>query len=423
VATQGWFESDQDFIKRAQRENLEKTTGMRQGFFESEDDYIKRATKEALRKNTGLTQGFFESEDDYIKRANRTFLEKKSGTHQGFFESENAYLERASMAVLKQQSGLTQGWFESEESFRNRAMKELAAHPPHYRQNNALYYDQSMQTSNAPPTQYHYAQPLPRKKILNLPFPESYVVSAICAVLTFFLYRFMATHFTFEPVWVLLPVGIAAVVAGFFADSDGSAISATEGLGSAISWLYMIISTFIQDGVTLGNILLTPITLFFVVILAILPSATFAPPLFYIAHRIKKRCLNQKGKSVKPYEHLANTAAPQSRRASSSGSESSAVQGYMIIDDTCIIPGRGIVVTGLIHNAAFKKGQVVSVFESTHDTSWTKKFDVVVVGIEKDHKLLEQAEPGDVIGLLLRRTDSDIRENDIIAGNALLIMQ
>jgi len=73
----------------------------------------------------------------------------------------------------------------------------------------------------------------------------------------------------------------------------------------------------------------------------------------------------------------------------------------MPIEDVFGIKGRGTVVTGRVERGTVKVGEEVEIvgFKDTHKTT--------VTGVEMFHKMLDQAEPGDAVGCLLRGVDRD----------------
>ena len=81
----------------------------------------------------------------------------------------------------------------------------------------------------------------------------------------------------------------------------------------------------------------------------------------------------------------------------------------MPVEDVFSIKGRGTVVTGRVEQGVIKVGETVDVvgFKETSQT--------VVTGVEMFHKMLDEAEPGDAVGLLLRGVDRD----DIERGQVL----
>ena len=73
----------------------------------------------------------------------------------------------------------------------------------------------------------------------------------------------------------------------------------------------------------------------------------------------------------------------------------------MPVEDVFSIKGRGTVVTGRVEQGVVKVGDTVDVV-GIKESSQT-----VVTGIEMFYKMLDEAEPGDAVGLLLRGVDRD----------------
>jgi len=73
----------------------------------------------------------------------------------------------------------------------------------------------------------------------------------------------------------------------------------------------------------------------------------------------------------------------------------------MPVEDVFGIKGRGTVVTGRVERGTVKVGEEVEIvgFGETRKS--------VVTGVEMFHKLLDQAEPGDAVGCLLRGVERD----------------
>ena len=82
----------------------------------------------------------------------------------------------------------------------------------------------------------------------------------------------------------------------------------------------------------------------------------------------------------------------------------------MPIEDVFGIKGRGTVVTGRVERGMVKVGQQIDIV-GIRDTSST-----VVTGVEMFHKLLDEGEPGDAVGVLLRGIDRDgIERGQVLA--------
>ena len=73
----------------------------------------------------------------------------------------------------------------------------------------------------------------------------------------------------------------------------------------------------------------------------------------------------------------------------------------MPVEDVFGIKGRGTVVTGRVEQGVVKVGQDVEIVGMKDTTSTT------VTGVEMFHKELDEGEPGDALGLLLRGIDRD----------------
>ena len=73
----------------------------------------------------------------------------------------------------------------------------------------------------------------------------------------------------------------------------------------------------------------------------------------------------------------------------------------MPVEDVFGIKGRGTVVTGRVERGTVKVGEEVEI------VGFTENRKTVVTGVEMFHKLLDQAEPGDAVGCLLRGVERD----------------
>ena len=83
----------------------------------------------------------------------------------------------------------------------------------------------------------------------------------------------------------------------------------------------------------------------------------------------------------------------------------------MQIEDVFSIKGRGTVATGRVDRGTVKVGEEVEIVGLHHDIG-----KVVVTGVEMFHKLLDYAEPGDAVGLLLRGVErEDIERGQVLA--------
>ena len=83
----------------------------------------------------------------------------------------------------------------------------------------------------------------------------------------------------------------------------------------------------------------------------------------------------------------------------------------MPVEDVFSIKGRGTVVTGRVEQGIIKVGDTVDIV-GIKETSNT-----VVTGVEMFHKMLDEAEPGDAVGLLLRGVDRDeVERGQVLAA-------
>ena len=82
----------------------------------------------------------------------------------------------------------------------------------------------------------------------------------------------------------------------------------------------------------------------------------------------------------------------------------------MPVEDVFAIKGRGTVVTGRVERGMVKAGQQVEIvgIKPTEST--------VVTGVEMFHKTLDEGEPGDAVGLLLRGVErDDVERGQVVA--------
>ena len=83
----------------------------------------------------------------------------------------------------------------------------------------------------------------------------------------------------------------------------------------------------------------------------------------------------------------------------------------MSIEDVFSIKGRGTVPTGRVERGTVKVGDEIEIVGLHHEPRKT-----VVTGLEMFHKLLDEAEPGDAVGALLRGIDrGDIERGQVLA--------
>ena len=83
----------------------------------------------------------------------------------------------------------------------------------------------------------------------------------------------------------------------------------------------------------------------------------------------------------------------------------------MPVEDVFSIKGRGTVVTGRVEQGVVNVGQEVEIV-GIKDTSNT-----VVTGVEMFHKTLDEGEPGDAVGVLIRGVDrDDVERGQVLAA-------
>ena len=83
----------------------------------------------------------------------------------------------------------------------------------------------------------------------------------------------------------------------------------------------------------------------------------------------------------------------------------------MPIEDVFSIKGRGTVVTGRVEKGIVKVGDQVEIVGIKDTTTTT------VTGVEMFHKLMDEAEPGDAVGVLLRGVDrDDVERGQVLAA-------
>jgi len=81
----------------------------------------------------------------------------------------------------------------------------------------------------------------------------------------------------------------------------------------------------------------------------------------------------------------------------------------MPVEDVFSIKGRGTVVTGRIERGTIKVGEAVEIVGLRDEI-----MDTVVTGVEMFHKMLDQGQAGDNVGLLLRGIDRDEVERGMV---------
>ena len=84
----------------------------------------------------------------------------------------------------------------------------------------------------------------------------------------------------------------------------------------------------------------------------------------------------------------------------------------MPVEDVFSIKGRGTVPTGRVERGVIKAGQEIEIVGLHHDIR-----KVVVTSLEMFHKMLDEAEAGDAVGLLLRGVErEDIERGQVLAA-------
>jgi elongation factor Tu len=83
----------------------------------------------------------------------------------------------------------------------------------------------------------------------------------------------------------------------------------------------------------------------------------------------------------------------------------------MPVEDVFTIKGRGTVVTGRIERGAIETGDAVEIVGLQDDI-----MDTVVTGVEMFHKILDEGQAGDNVGLLLRGMDRDEVERGMVVA-------
>ena len=87
----------------------------------------------------------------------------------------------------------------------------------------------------------------------------------------------------------------------------------------------------------------------------------------------------------------------------------------MPVEDVFNIKGRGTVVTGRFETGIVKPGDTIEI------VGIKEKTETVVTGVEMFHKLLDQGEPGDAVGLLLRGVErGDIERGQVICAKGAI---
>ena len=84
----------------------------------------------------------------------------------------------------------------------------------------------------------------------------------------------------------------------------------------------------------------------------------------------------------------------------------------MPVEDVFGIKGRGTVVTGRVERGVIEVGQTIDIVGLSEETKST-----VVTGVEMFHKTLEEGEPGDAVGVLLRGVErGDVERGQVLAA-------
>ena len=84
----------------------------------------------------------------------------------------------------------------------------------------------------------------------------------------------------------------------------------------------------------------------------------------------------------------------------------------MPVEDVFGIKGRGTVVTGRVERGMIEVGQPIDIVGLSEETKST-----VVTGVEMFHKTLEEGEPGDAVGVLLRGIErGDVERGQVLAA-------
>jgi elongation factor Tu len=84
----------------------------------------------------------------------------------------------------------------------------------------------------------------------------------------------------------------------------------------------------------------------------------------------------------------------------------------MSVEDVFSIKGRGTVPTGRVERGTVRVGEEVEIVGLHHEPR-----KVVVTGLEMFHKMLDEAEPGDAIGALLRGVErADVERGQVLAA-------
>lgn len=94
------FESEEKYMERVKREEIEAKTGVEKHLFESDQHYEKRANKEYLDKNAGIDRHLFESKEHFELRQEAAITEKSTGIQRRPGEEYDDYVIRAEREAL-----------------------------------------------------------------------------------------------------------------------------------------------------------------------------------------------------------------------------------------------------------------------------------------------------------------------------------
>ena len=84
----------------------------------------------------------------------------------------------------------------------------------------------------------------------------------------------------------------------------------------------------------------------------------------------------------------------------------------MIVENVFTITGRGTAFTGKIKSGCVQTGDTLTIVRKNNVMSEA----VVYYGIEKDRKIIDYAEAGDSVGILLKLGKNDISVGDLVCG-------
>lgn len=84
----------------------------------------------------------------------------------------------------------------------------------------------------------------------------------------------------------------------------------------------------------------------------------------------------------------------------------------MVVEDVFTIMGRGIAITGKIKSGCVQTGDTLTIVGKNN----VMKDVVVYYGIEKDRKIIDFAQTGDSVGILLKLSKDDVSIGDLVCG-------